>query len=361
MKFCIAAFIVMLSLPSLSGRRTQAVHFRLAARRDRAQAARRDDARRAGDAGRGARRSVAAAERAGPERARARPAGDPRDGGPVPRELRLPGGGALRPGAQARRALPELGHRVRVRRRGPAGLHRPAAHPGDAHASSKGGKIERADGGAPLAPGMALRGAIAARLRGREHVGAARGAGGGAPRRLDPERAPGRRFAALRGARALAARARRVDLDQRRDLAAAAAPRIQRAQGLRRAGRHQPPHHHADRLGAGGKQPQAESMRKSGTWPGSTASRATSASGTTTSARARSTTSAPSRSGPRCAPPGASSRRRAGASACARRSTRGSFSCRSSSTPTSSPKARPSTATTRAPSSGARCRTRYLK
>ena len=49
----------------------------------------------------------------------------------------------------------------------------------------------------------------------------------------------------------------------RRDLAAAAAARVQRAQGLRRAGRHQPPHHHAAGLGAGREQPQARG-RESG-------------------------------------------------------------------------------------------------
>ena len=48
----------------------------------------------------------------------------------------------------------------------------------------------------------------------------------------------------------------------RRNLASAAAARVQRAQGLRRAGRHQPPHHHAAGLGAGGEQPQARAEVK---------------------------------------------------------------------------------------------------
>ena len=67
----------------------------------------------------------------------ARPARDTGDGRALPRELRLPRGRALRPGAQARRPLPELGHRIRVRERGPPGFHRPAAHPGDARADRR--------------------------------------------------------------------------------------------------------------------------------------------------------------------------------------------------------------------------------
>ena len=59
----------------------------------------------------------------------------------------------------------------------------------------------------------------------------------------------------------LAAQRRQLDVDRRRDLAAAAAARVQRAQGLPGAGGHQPPHRHADRLGAGGEQPQARAGR----------------------------------------------------------------------------------------------------
>ena len=177
----------------------------------------------------------------------------------------------------------------------------------------------------------------------RRDVPAARAA-----RRLDAERAAGRRFAALRGARALAARERRLDLDQRRDLAAAAAARVQRAQGLRRAGRHQPPHHHADRLGAGGEQPQAVLDAPKQPLPyaaRNTASRATSASATTTSAPGEKYYTAHravlGRGARRLARARAAAR---GASRCARRSTRRSSSCRSSSTPTSSTRAPPSTA-----------------
>ena len=71
-----------------------------------------------------------------PGLARARSPRDPRDGRTVPRELRFPRGGALRSGAQAGRALPELGHRVCLRRRGSPGLHRAAAHSRDARAAA---------------------------------------------------------------------------------------------------------------------------------------------------------------------------------------------------------------------------------
>ena len=177
-----------------------------------------------------------------------------------------------------------------------------------------------------------------ARLPGQQHLGAARGAGGGARRRVGAERLPGRRLAALRRARALAAQRGHVDLDQRRDLAAAAAARVQRAQGLRRAGRHQPPHHHADRLGAGREQPQARHGRQP--LPGARVRRRAlrAHQGLRLQRRPRNTSRAPSRSGPKCATPGASSP--AHASPCAASPTRRSSSCRSSSTPRSWTKAR---------------------
>ena len=76
------------------------------------------------------------------------------------------------PDAQARRALSELGHRVRLRRRGPGRIHRAPAHPRHARAAA-GRQYQRADGGSPLAPGMALPAGEPARVRRRQHLGAA--------------------------------------------------------------------------------------------------------------------------------------------------------------------------------------------
>ncbi len=217
------------------------------------------------------------------------------------------------------------GTEYRVRRRGPAGLHRAPARPGDARAAGR-RQGERADGGAPLAAGMALRGAASARVRGRATAWARRAVpaderrGAWVQSVLQVDDSP--RYAARGRWKHEGGLSTWIS---GRDLAPAAAARVQRAQGLRRAGRHQPPHHHAGRAGC--RRRTISSSR----WRSEARRLLAREYGVARYERIRDydfgpgetlLSSAPSRSGPRCAPRGASSRRDAAASRCARRSTR---------------------------------------
>ncbi len=74
-------------------------------------------------------------------------------------------------------------------------------------------------------------------------------------------RLPGRRLAALRGHRRVGARRQLLGLDERDDVAAAAAPRGDGAQRLSGARGHQSAHDHADGLGAGRREPEARARR----------------------------------------------------------------------------------------------------
>jgi hypothetical protein len=242
-------------------RRRAPVHVRVALprRRDR-RAARRHDAGRARRARARARPRVARAPGARPDGARARPARDPRHDGDVPHELRLPGGRRFPLGIRPRPAVPVVGHRVRLRRARRAAVREPAARAGDVHEGEgrrRAGAIRRQ----ALAPGLALRSDVAARLSGPEHVGDGAHHAGGSQGHVDAGRLPGRRLPAVRGVRTLAALRERLDVAQLADVAAATAPRVLGAQGLRRPDRHEPPHDHADGLGAGGGQSQGGARR----------------------------------------------------------------------------------------------------
>lgn len=200
-----------------------AVHLRVAlrCRRSITGAARRHLARTRGHARDHAERRVGAAAGAGARHGRARPARDPRHGGDVPDELRLPRGDRFSSRLHARSAVSVVGDRVRLRRARRAALRLAAARPRDVHGArreSRGSVRHQA-----LASGLALRRRRAADLPGTAHVGARappreRGAGC-----VDAGGLPSRRLAALRGGRPLGAFRQRVDVAERAGLAPAAA------------------------------------------------------------------------------------------------------------------------------------------
>ena len=189
--------------------------------------------------------------------ARARPPRDSRDGRHVSRDVRFPGSHAVRRAGQTEGAVPVVGHGEGLRRQrhrasssASCTFSRCASCSRTARSASR---WSRSTGGRT---GPTSRRHIV-EYKGKRSLGAppARSDAGGRGAWLQTvyqvDESP--RYASLGQ---LAAHRQLFELAERRDVASAAAARVERARRLPGAGRHESPHDLADRLGSGREQPQ---------------------------------------------------------------------------------------------------------